>query len=119
MHLPNSKNYFVTYLEAQIPIRLDLRRLFKVTRFRQLAPNRGVVKTFTAATDMIKFLYYRNNILQKLHELPHPEPGHTATAAFDYYLGELSALARHGTGQLTYYAQSNAHWMTGSGVMTM
>lgn len=119
MHLLNSKSYSVTYLKSQIPIRLGLRRLFKVTRFRQRAPNRGVVKIFIAATDMIKFLYCRNNMLQELHELPHPEPGHGATAAFDCHLGEFSALARYSTGQLNYYAQINAHWLTGSGAMTM
>lgn len=119
MHLLNSKSYSVTYLKSQIPIRLDLRRLFKVTQLRQLAPNRGVVKIFTAATDMIKFLYFRNNMVQELHELPRLEPGHGATVAVDCHLGELSALARYSTGQLTYYAQINAHWLTGSGVMTM
>jgi hypothetical protein len=67
-------------------------------------PNRGVVTIFTAATDMIKSLYCHNNMLQELHDLPHPEPEHGATAAFDCHLGELSALVRHSTGQLTYFA---------------
>lgn len=89
-HLPNSKSYSATFLKSQIPIRLDLQQFFKVTRFRQLAPNRGVVTIFTAATDMIKSLYCHNNMLQELHDLPHPEPDHGATAAFDCHLAQCS-----------------------------
>lgn len=46
--------------------------------------------TIVQATDMIQFLYCRNNMLQELYELPHPEPGHSATAAFDCHLVQCS-----------------------------
>ncbi|KAG2343023.1 hypothetical protein BDR05DRAFT_316246 [Suillus weaverae] len=42
--------------------------------------------TIVQATEMIRFLYYRTTMLQELHELPHPEPGHSVTAAFNCHL---------------------------------
>lgn len=46
--------------------------------------------TILQATDMIKSLYCHNNMLQELHDLPHPEPDHGATAAFDCHLAQCS-----------------------------
>ncbi|KAG1862436.1 hypothetical protein C8R48DRAFT_834105 [Suillus tomentosus] len=42
--------------------------------------------TIVQATEMIKFLHYRNTMLEELHESPHPEPGYGATASIDCYL---------------------------------
>lgn len=46
--------------------------------------------TIVQATDMIKFLYFRNNMVQELHELPRLEPGHGATVAVDCHLDQCS-----------------------------
>ncbi|KAG2069544.1 hypothetical protein BDR04DRAFT_682566 [Suillus decipiens] len=44
------------------------------------------LQTIVQATEMLKSLYCRNAMLQELHQSPHLEPGHSATAAFNYHL---------------------------------
>ncbi|KAG2038355.1 hypothetical protein BDR03DRAFT_954521 [Suillus americanus] len=44
------------------------------------------LETIFQATEMIKSLYRRNTMLQELHKVPHLEPGHGTTAAFNYHL---------------------------------
>ncbi|KAG2134824.1 hypothetical protein DEU56DRAFT_913602 [Suillus clintonianus] len=47
------------------------------------------LETIVQATEMIEYLYRRNTMLQELHELPRPEPGHGATAVFNSHLVQV------------------------------
>ncbi|KAG2356088.1 hypothetical protein BDR07DRAFT_1424247 [Suillus spraguei] len=58
------------------------------------------LQTIVQATEMIKSLYCCNAMLQELHESPHLEPGHNATAASNHHPGEFSSHGKYSTGSL-------------------